>query len=79
MISLLDLSVLFVKVLIIYLIYDRFLKWWYLRLLYARRGVTFVSKVPTPIVGDYLEFVRRVLAEPDRPQFTKWLREVFNG
>jgi hypothetical protein len=38
-----------------------------------------MSTVPLPIIGDYLEFVKRVLAEPDRPQMTKWLRDVYKN
>ena len=79
MISLLDLFVLLLKALVIYLIYDRILKYWYLRFLYGRRGVSFMSVIPLPIHGDILEWSKRVEAEPDRPQLTKWLREFYNN
>ena len=68
---------LLLKVLAAYLIYDRFLKWVYLRLLYGKRGVTFMSVVPLPIIGDMLGFIKRVLAIPDRPHFTQWVRDSF--
>ena len=55
------------KVLAAYIVYDRFLKLCYIRWLYGRRGVTFMSLIPRPFIGDYFEFVRRVMAQPDRP------------
>ena len=68
-----------IKAVIAYLIYDRFLRLYYLRWLYGRRGVKFMSVVPLPFVGDALGFIKRSLAEPDRPHMTKWFRESFDA
>ena len=50
---------LLLKVLALYLVYKRVLKMWYLRCLYGGRGVSFISKLPMPIVGDTLELGKR--------------------
>ena len=65
------------KLLALYLLYDRILKQWYLRIKYGMRGATFMSTIPKPIIGDMLEFVSRVMAKPDAPHFTKWLQDVY--
>ena len=70
MISFFDVIIALVKLLAVYLVYDRFLKWWYMRILYGIRGATFMCTVPLPIIGDNLEFVKRVLKTPNRPHFT---------
>jgi cytochrome P450 len=67
---LLDAVVFLLKVLAAYIVYDRFIKLCYLRWLYGKRGVAFMSIIPLPFVGDGLEFVKRVLAAPDRPHMT---------
>jgi len=59
----------------IYLLYTRVLKMWYLRCIYGYRGVSFMSKIPLPIVGDTLELAKRSDAEPDRPHFYKFLND----
>ena len=58
------------KLLALYLLYDRILKQWYLRIKYGVRGATFMCTIPKPIIGDILEFVNRVMAKPDAPHFT---------
>jgi hypothetical protein len=57
------------KALALYLLYKRVIKMWYLRWLYGQRGVTFLSTLPLPIVGDTAEFAKRAMAQPDRPHF----------
>lgn len=52
---------LLLKVLAAYLLYDRFLKLCYIRWFYGRRGMTFMTVIPRPFVGDYYEFVRRAI------------------
>ena len=51
---------------------------WYLRWLYGKRGVTFMCTIPLPLIGDVGEFAKRAKAQPDRPHFTKYIREFFN-
>jgi len=57
----------------LYLLYTRVLKMWYLRCIYGYRGVSFMCKVPVPLVGDTLELARRSEAEPDRPHIMKYM------
>ena len=63
----------------IYLLYTRVLKMWYLRYLYGYRGVSFMCKIPKPIVGDTLELAKRTEAEPDRPHVLKVLYDQFDN
>ena len=65
------------KVLAAYLVYQKFIKMCYLRWLYGRRGVTFMTTIPRPVIGDIGEFVKRTLARPDRTHFAGILREAF--
>ena len=65
------------KILAVYLLYEKFLKQVYLRVLYGQRGVTFMSKVPIPFAGDTLELVKRINEEPDRPHITQLLHDKY--
>ena len=65
----------FLKLVAIYLFYKRFVKMCYIRWLYGTRGVTFMSRVPIPFLGDTFEFVKRVAAEPNRPHINNVLWE----
>ena len=65
------------KVLAAYLFYHRFLKMCYLRWLYGRRGVVFMSMIPKPFVGDTQEFVKRSFARPEHSHLTGVLRDRF--
>ena len=53
--------------LVLYLLYDRFIKMCYLRWLYGNRNVAFMSTIPKPFIGDMWDFVKRISKEPDRP------------
>ena len=67
------------KALAAYLLYQKFIKMCYLRWLYVRRGVIFMSKIPRPFIGDIGGFVKRSTAQPDRSHLTSVLRERFPG
>ena len=45
-------AIFILKVVAAYLFYSRFLKNCYLRVLYGRRGVVFMSTIPKPFIGD---------------------------
>ena len=59
----------------LYLLYTRVLKMWYLRCIYGYRGVSFICKLPVPIVGDTLELAKRSEAQPNRPHIDEYLNE----
>lgn len=63
------------KAIALYLFYKRFLKMCYLRWRYGNRGVTFMCTVPIPFIGDCLEMVKRVTAQPNRPHMNKLMWE----
>ena len=65
------------KAVVVYLFYKRFVKMCYLRWLYGSRGVTFMSTVPIPFIGDLQELVKRVNAHPNRPHFNNILWEQY--
>jgi len=44
---------------VIYWLYTRILKMWYLRCVYGYRGVSFMSKIPMPLIGDTSELAKR--------------------
>jgi len=48
---------------------------WYLRCVYGYRGVSFICKLPVPIVGDTLELAKRSEAQPDRPHIWEYLND----
>ena len=44
-----------------YLVYSRVIKIWYLRWLYGKRGVVFLSNIPVPLRPDTNELFGRVM------------------
>ena len=53
------------KILAAYIFYVKIVKIWYMRWRYRDRGITFMSIIPTPLIGDIGEFVKRIKAQPD--------------
>ena len=50
------------KILAAYLFYMKIVKVWYERFSHRGRGITFMSTIPKPIIGDVGEFIKRVMA-----------------
>ena len=65
------------KLLMAYMVYQKFLKLCYLRVLYGRRGLTFMSTIPIPFIGDTMELFKRSLEKPDRPHLTAIFHERY--
>ena len=69
---------LLLKVFGVYMLYTRALRNLYLRWLYGKRGVKFLSTIPRPIIGDIVELAARADATPDRSVLPTYIREKFN-
>ena len=72
-----DLVIFTLKITAAYLFYNRFLKMCYLRWVYGQRGVSFMSTIPKPFIGDTLEFAIRANAQPDRPHIGNIFSEIY--
>ena len=55
-----DIFIVLLKLLGAYLLYQRLIRMCYLRWLYGQRGVSFMSTIPIPLVGDIYELVKRI-------------------